>query len=125
MVATLEEAGELFARTGVTPQDIDILIVTVSTITAASSHASAIANHYKMKESVKTFDLSGIGCSASVLAVDMSKDLLLVIPGSYALILSTATTEPSCSLTSSSELAAPPCFGQTWPPTTRLTIASL
>ncbi|GLJ43739.1 hypothetical protein SUGI_0910710 [Cryptomeria japonica] len=26
MVATLEEAGELFARTGVTPQDIDIVI---------------------------------------------------------------------------------------------------
>ncbi|GLJ43773.1 hypothetical protein SUGI_0911260 [Cryptomeria japonica] len=104
MVATLEEArvemeetffataDELFARTGVTPQDIDILIVTVSTFTAAPSHAAVIANHYKMKESVKTFNLSGMGCSAGVLAVNMAKDLLLVNPDSYALILSTEST---------------------------------
>ncbi|GLJ43758.1 hypothetical protein SUGI_0910950 [Cryptomeria japonica] len=98
MVTTLEEArvemeetffamaDELFARTGVTPQDIDILIVTVSTFTAAPSHASVVANHYKMKENVKTFNLSG------VLAVHMAKDLLLVNPDSYALILSTENT---------------------------------
>ncbi|GLJ43760.1 hypothetical protein SUGI_0911010 [Cryptomeria japonica] len=104
MVATLEEArvemeetffataADLFARTGVTPQDIDILIVTVSTFTAAPSHASVVANHYKMKENVKTFNLSGMGCSAGVLAVNMAKDLLLVNPDSYALILSTENT---------------------------------
>ncbi|GLJ43756.1 hypothetical protein SUGI_0910920 [Cryptomeria japonica] len=104
MVATLEEArvemeetffataDELFARTGVTPQDIDILIVTVSTFTAAPSHASVVANHYKMKENVKMFNLSGMGCSAGVLAVNMARDLLLVNPDSYALILSTENT---------------------------------
>ncbi|GLJ43749.1 hypothetical protein SUGI_0910820 [Cryptomeria japonica] len=65
MVATLEEArvemeetffatsDELFKRTGVTPQDIDILIVAVSTFTAAPSHASVVASHHKMKESVR------------------------------------------------------------------------
>ncbi|GLJ43764.1 hypothetical protein SUGI_0911080 [Cryptomeria japonica] len=58
MVATIEEArfemeecfiattDELFKRMGVTP------------------HAFVIVNHYKMKESVKTFSLSGMGCSA-------------------------------------------------------------
>ncbi|GLJ43667.1 hypothetical protein SUGI_0909050 [Cryptomeria japonica] len=104
MVATLEEArvemeetffatsDELFARTGVTPQDIDIVIVTVATFTAAPSHASVVASHYKMKESVKTFNLSGMGCSAGVLAVNMARDLLLVNPDSYALILTTENT---------------------------------
>ncbi|GLJ43738.1 hypothetical protein SUGI_0910700 [Cryptomeria japonica] len=104
MVPTLEEArvemeetffataDELFARTGVTPQDIDIVIVTVSTFTAAPSHAAVVANHYNMKENVKTFNLSGMGCSAGVLAVDMAKDLLLVNPDSYVLILTTENT---------------------------------
>ncbi|GLJ43765.1 hypothetical protein SUGI_0911090 [Cryptomeria japonica] len=101
MVATMEEArvemeecfiataDELFARTGVTPQDIDIVIVMVSTFTAAPSHAAVIANHYNGVLAVKTFNLSGMGCSAGVLAVNMAKDMLLVNPDSYVLILST------------------------------------
>ncbi|GLJ43748.1 hypothetical protein SUGI_0910810 [Cryptomeria japonica] len=76
MVGTIEEArfemeecfiataDELFKTTGITPQDIDIVIVTVSAFTAAPSHASVIANHYKMKESVKTFNLSDMGVAA-------------------------------------------------------------
>ncbi|GLJ43767.1 hypothetical protein SUGI_0911180 [Cryptomeria japonica] len=48
---------------------------------------------YKMKESVKTFHLSGMGCSAGVLAlnINLAKYLLLVNSDSYALILSTET----------------------------------
>ncbi|GLJ43737.1 hypothetical protein SUGI_0910690 [Cryptomeria japonica] len=101
MVATMEEAraevvesliaatDELFTKTQVTPQDIDIVIVTVSTFTPAPSHASMIVNHYKMKENVKTFSVSGMGCSANVIAVQMAKDMFASYPNCYALVLAT------------------------------------
>ncbi|GLJ38735.1 hypothetical protein SUGI_0789700 [Cryptomeria japonica] len=80
---------ELFAKTRIHPQQIDILIVTVSTFTPAPSHASWIVHHYNMKESVKTFNLSGMGCSANVIGVDMAKDLFRLYPDSYALVVGT------------------------------------
>ncbi|GLJ43761.1 hypothetical protein SUGI_0911020 [Cryptomeria japonica] len=92
MEETFATSDGLFKRTGVTSQDIDILIVTVSTFTATPSHATIVARHYKMKESVNMFNLSGMGCSVGVLVVNMAKNLLLVNPDSYALILSTKNT---------------------------------
>lgn len=99
MVATLEEArvemeecfvavlDELFAKTYVEPSEIDIVIVNVSTFGPAPSLTAWIVNRYKMKENVKTFNLSGMGCSASLIAVDMAKDLFKVYRGSYALVI--------------------------------------
>nr|ADE75636.1 unknown [Picea sitchensis] len=49
-------------------------------------------NRYKMKESVKTFNLSGMGCSANVIAVDMAKDLFKIYHDSYALVVGTENT---------------------------------
>jgi 3-ketoacyl-CoA synthase len=98
-VATLEEAwvemeegfvavlDELFAKTCVKPSEIDILIVNVSTFSPAPSLAAWIVNRYKMKESVKTFNISGMGCSANVIAVDMAKDLFKIYRDSYALLV--------------------------------------
>jgi 3-ketoacyl-CoA synthase len=99
MVATLEEArvemeecfvavlDELFSKTCVEPWEIDILIVNVSTFGPAPSLTAWIVNRYKMKENVKTFNLSGMGCSASLIAVDMAKDLFKVHRESYALVI--------------------------------------
>lgn len=42
-----------------------------------------------MKESVKTFNLSSIGCITNLIAVDMAKDLLKIYRDSYALVVST------------------------------------
>ena len=67
---------ELFARTGVTPAEIDILIVTCSLFNPTPSIAAMIINHYKMREDVQSFNLSGMGCSAGVAAIDMARQLL-------------------------------------------------
>eukprot|EP00252_Welwitschia_mirabilis_P007828 TRINITY_DN19549_c0_g1_i1.p1 TRINITY_DN19549_c0_g1~~TRINITY_DN19549_c0_g1_i1.p1 ORF type:complete len:469 (-),score=-37.40 TRINITY_DN19549_c0_g1_i1:137-1543(-) len=99
---------QLFAKGGVTPQDIGILIVCVSTFSPAPSHAAWIVNRYKMKENIKTFNLSGMGCSSSGIAVALAKDLFAIYPNSYALLVGTesisvnacyAGTEKSMSLT--------------------------
>eukprot|EP01018_Ginkgo_biloba_P009411 Gb_27863 [translate_table: standard] len=101
IVATFEEAqiemgecfvavlDELFAKTGVAPAEIDILIVNVSTFNPSPSHTAWIVNRYKMKENIKTFNISGMGCSAGGIAVEMSRDLLGVYRNSYAVLVGT------------------------------------
>eukprot|EP01018_Ginkgo_biloba_P009408 Gb_15648 [translate_table: standard] len=42
-----------------------------------------------MKETIKTFNISGMGCSAGGLAVEMARDLLGVYRNSYAVLVGT------------------------------------
>ena len=80
-VAVLDD---LFAKTCVKPQEIDILIVNVSTFGSAPSLSAWIVKRYKMKESVKTFNLCGMGCSASLIGVDMANHLFKVYRDSFS-----------------------------------------
>ncbi|CAI0449059.1 unnamed protein product [Linum tenue] len=52
----------LFATSGISPSQIDILVTTVSLFAPSPSISSRIANRYRMKEGVKSFSLAGMGC---------------------------------------------------------------
>lgn len=81
-------ADELFAKTSVKPLDIGILILNCCLFYPSPSLSSMIVNRYKLRSDIKTFNLSGMGCAASLLAVDMARHLLQVHSESYVLILS-------------------------------------
>lgn len=80
---------DLLSRTKISPQDIDILIVNCSGFCPSPSLSSIIINKYSMRDDVKSFNLSGMGCSASVIGVDLAQNLLRVHKNSYAVVLST------------------------------------
>lgn len=42
------------------------------------SLAAIVINHYKMKDSIQSYSLGGMGCSAGIIAVHLAKDLLQV-----------------------------------------------
>lgn len=42
-----------------------------------------------MRSDIKSFNLSGMGCSASLISIELAKDLLQVYRNSYAVVLST------------------------------------
>ena len=48
-----------------------------------------VVNHFKLKPSVRTYNLSGMGCSAGIIAIDLARDLLQVHRSCRALVLST------------------------------------
>ncbi|KAL1329305.1 3-ketoacyl-CoA synthase 1 [Arachis ipaensis] len=79
----------LFAKTGVNPRDIDIVVVNCSLFNPTPSLSAMIVNHYKLRTNVKTYNLGGMGCSAGLISIDMAKDLLNANPNSYAIVVST------------------------------------
>ncbi|KAA8499046.1 3-ketoacyl-CoA synthase 4 [Porphyridium purpureum] len=80
---------QLFARNRIAPSEIDILIVNCSLFNPTPSLSAMIVNKYKMKSSILTYNLSGMGCSAGLISIDLAKDLLQIHTNSRAVVVST------------------------------------
>ncbi|CAM0953557.1 unnamed protein product [Alopecurus aequalis] len=86
---------DLLAKTGISLDAINVLITNCSVFCPVPSIADVVVNRYKLRGSIRVFNLSGMGCSASVTAVGLARNLLRVMPpGSYALMASTETSGP-------------------------------
>ena len=85
----------LFERTGVSPSEIDILIVNVSLFSPMPSLSSRIVNQYKMRNDIKAFNLSGMGCSGSLAAIDLVQRVFKTYQNKYAIVVSTESLGPN------------------------------
>lgn len=118
MEASREEAqlviftalDDLFARTGIRPKDIDILIVNCSLFCPTPSLSAMVINKYKMRGNIKSFNLSGMGCSAGIIAVDLAKDMLQVHRRVYAVVVSTETITPNWYCGNQRSMLLPNCL---------------
>nr|DAD22458.1 TPA_asm: hypothetical protein HUJ06_023921 [Nelumbo nucifera] len=66
----------LLSKTQTDPRRIDIVIVTSGIFAPVPSLTSLVVNHYSLRPDVKTFNLSGMGCSSGVISIDMAAKLL-------------------------------------------------
>ncbi|KAL6315005.1 hypothetical protein AAG906_030837 [Vitis piasezkii] len=83
---------DLLKKTGTKTKDIDILIVNCSVVSPTPSLSAMVINKYKLRSNIKSFNLSGMGCSASLISIDLARDLLQVHPNSCAIVVSTEIT---------------------------------
>ena len=74
---------------GYKAQDIDILIVNCSLFSPTPSLCAMIINDFGMRSDILSYNLSGMGCSAGVISIDLAKRLMLGRPNSVALVVST------------------------------------
>ncbi|KAL1528946.1 hypothetical protein AB1Y20_010268 [Prymnesium parvum] len=81
--------GQLLRQTNVRAKEVDFLIVNCSLFSPTPSLCAMISNQFGMRTNVKTFNLSGQGCSASLIAVDLAAELLQNNPHTTALVVST------------------------------------
>ncbi|KAL0332484.1 UNVERIFIED_CONTAM: 3-ketoacyl-CoA synthase 6 [Sesamum calycinum] len=88
-VVLFSAIDSLMEKTGIRPKDIDILIVNCSLFSPTPSLSAMVVNKYKLRSNVKSFNLSGMGCSAGLISIDLARDLLQVHPNSNALVIST------------------------------------
>ncbi|EHA8590600.1 3-ketoacyl-CoA synthase 6 [Cocos nucifera] len=86
---------ELFAKTGLKPKDIDVLVVNCSLFSPTPSLSAMVINKYKLRSNILSFNLSGMGCSAGLISIDLARDLLQVHRNSYALVVSTEIITPN------------------------------
>ncbi|KAG6489859.1 hypothetical protein ZIOFF_051140 [Zingiber officinale] len=68
----------LFARTALDPCDVNVHVVNCSRFNPTPSISSMIVNHYSLRSNIRTFNLSGVGCRAGLIAVHLARDLLKV-----------------------------------------------
>uniref|UniRef100_A0A0D9VPV6 3-ketoacyl-CoA synthase n=1 Tax=Leersia perrieri TaxID=77586 RepID=A0A0D9VPV6_9ORYZ len=80
---------ELLAKTGVAVADIGVVIVNSSLFSPTPSFTSLVVNRYGLRHDVVSHNLSGMGCSAGIIAIDLAKHLLQVHADTYALVVST------------------------------------
>lgn len=80
---------DLFEKNRMDPKEVDILIVNCSLFNPTPSLSAMVVNNYRMKSSILTYNLAGMGCSAGLIAVDLAKDLLQVHKNCNCIIVST------------------------------------
>ncbi|KAI5659894.1 hypothetical protein M9H77_28687 [Catharanthus roseus] len=80
---------QIFFKSGISPQQIDILVVNVSMFVTLPSLTSRIINHYRMRSDIKSFNLSGMGCSGSIISINLVQQLFKIHENSIAVVVST------------------------------------
>lgn len=86
---------DLLAKTNIRAKDIDILVVNCSLFSPTPSLCSMVINEFGMKPNISSYNLSGMGCSAGLIALELVKNVLAAKPNSTALIVSTEIMTPN------------------------------
>ncbi|XP_071724196.1 3-ketoacyl-CoA synthase 7 [Rutidosis leptorrhynchoides] len=86
---------DLFKKHKINPKSIDILVTNCSLFCPTPSISAMIINKFGLRSNVKSVSLSGMGCSAGLLSINLAKDLLKVHNNSLALVLSMEAISPN------------------------------
>lgn len=80
----------------VKPKDIDVLVINCSLFSPTPSLCATVITHFGMRGDILSYNLSGMGCGASLLAVDLAKNMLQRRRrGGTALVVSTEIITPN------------------------------
>lgn len=79
--------SDLLEKTGIKPEQIDILISNCSIFCPTPSLASMLINKFKLRRDVEAYHLGGMGCSIGVVAISLVRDMLKAHPNSIALFV--------------------------------------
>ncbi|XP_071731394.1 3-ketoacyl-CoA synthase 5-like [Rutidosis leptorrhynchoides] len=100
----------LFEKTDLKPIDVDMLVVNCSVFSPVPSLVAMVMNKYKLRSDVKSYNLSGMGCSAGLISIDLARDLLCIYPNSNVIVISTEIITPNYYEGNEREMLLPNCL---------------
>lgn len=80
------------------PHEIDVLVINCSLFSPTPSLCAMVISKFGMRQDIQSFNLSGMGCGASLISVGLAKDLLQSrnrFRGGKALVVSTEVITPN------------------------------
>lgn len=86
--------ADLLAANGVRPWSIDAVVSNCSLSSPTPSLSAMVVNRFGLRRDVLSYSLSGMGCSAGLLAVDLVRDLMKVRSEFLALVVSMEAVGP-------------------------------
>jgi 3-ketoacyl-CoA synthase len=86
---------DIFVKTNISPRDVDVLVVNISTFCPAPSLASRIVHRYNMREDVKVYNLSSMGCSATLIAIDVVQNIFKSGKKTLAVVVTSEAISPN------------------------------
>eukprot|EP00981_Chlorochromonas_danica_P012869 scaffold5514_cov166-Ochromonas_danica.AAC.3 len=85
----------LLKSTGTNAKEIDILVINCSLFSPTPSLCSMVINKFGMRSDIHSYNLSGMGCSAGLISMDLVRNVLAGKPNAVALIVSTEIITPN------------------------------
>lgn len=83
-------------KANVTAEDIDVLVINCSLFSPTPSLCASVITKFKLRQDILSYNLSGMGCGASLLALDLAKNMLhRKKSGGRALVVSTEIITPN------------------------------
>lgn len=86
------------AKARVHPREIDVLVINCSLFSPTPSLCAMVISKFGLRQDIQSFNLSGMGCGASLISVGLAKDLLQRrnrFRGGKALVVSTEIITPN------------------------------
>eukprot|EP00884_Botryococcus_braunii_P009566 jgi/Botrbrau1/18610/Bobra.0367s0050.1 len=100
----------LLKKTRIHPKEVDVVITSCSCFAPTPSMAAMILNKFKMRSDVATYSLAGMGCSSSIICVDLAKQLLQAQPDCRILIVNHENISNNCYRGNTQEMLVPLCL---------------
>lgn len=82
-----EIVDDLLKKTGRDPKEIDAVITSCSCFAPTPSMAAMLVNKFRMRQDVLTYSMAGMGCSSSLVCIDLAKHLLQALPNRRILVV--------------------------------------
>ncbi|KAK7312512.1 hypothetical protein VNO77_36421 [Canavalia gladiata] len=86
---------KLLSRSAIPPSQIDVLVVNISMLAAVPSLSSRIINRYKLRHDIKVYNLTGMGCSASLISLDIIQNIFKSQRNKLALMVTSESLSPN------------------------------
>ncbi|XP_016467151.1 3-ketoacyl-CoA synthase 12-like [Nicotiana tabacum] len=90
-----DSIDKILKRTKILPSEIDVLVVNISMLATMPSLSARIINHYNMREDIKVYNLTGMGCSASPISINIVQNIFKIQKNKLALVVTSESLSPN------------------------------